>query len=47
MPVSASRLREDPTNGFFEFLVPIRPGEPVAVVVERGPGNLCQVQQQR
>jgi hypothetical protein len=27
--------------------VPIRPGEPVAVVVERGPWNLCQVQQQR
>lgn len=46
MPVSASRLCEDLTNGFFEFRVPIRPGEPVAVVVERGPGNLCQVQQQ-
>lgn len=46
MPVSASRLREDLTNGFFEFRLPIRPAEPVAVVVERGPGNLCQMQQQ-
>jgi hypothetical protein len=27
--------------------VPVRLGEPVAVVVERGAGKLCQVQQQR
>ncbi|MDP9889064.1 hypothetical protein J2X98_002662 [Pseudarthrobacter enclensis] len=27
--------------------MPIWPGKPVAVVVERGPGNLCQMQQKR